>query len=112
MNPEVDNNMTCENCSTDVTSLVYKGSRAWCWGCHNDEKGLSFGQSSMISTDDIPGGLEIRNGICNDDGSPKRYYSKSEIKRAAFERNLFIVGDTPKPNQRFLEAKQNGIGER
>jgi hypothetical protein len=36
----------------------------------------------VVWADDIPGGIEIANGICNEDGTPKRYYSKSEIRRA------------------------------
>jgi hypothetical protein len=38
---------------------------------------------NSIIPDDIPGGVDIRHGICNDDGTPKRYYSKSEIAKAA-----------------------------
>jgi len=41
--------------------------------------------------------IEIRHGICNEDGSPKRYRSKSDIRRAAAERGLTIMGETPKP---------------
>lgn len=35
--------------------------------------------------DDIPGGMEIKHGLglCNPDGSPKRYYSKSAIAKRA-----------------------------
>lgn len=57
----------------------------------------------MIASDDIPGGLEVRNGICNPDGTPKRYYSKSAIKKAAYDAGLFIMGDTPKVNTRLRE---------
>jgi hypothetical protein len=39
-------------------------------------------RATMVWADDIPGGVEIANAICNPDGSPKRYYSKSEIKLA------------------------------
>lgn len=95
--------MKCENCGTEPLSIVAHGSALWCWPCHNATKGEAFGQSSMIATDDIPGGMLVHHGICNEDGSPKRYYSKSEIKKAAFEKNLFIVGDTPKPNPRYVE---------
>jgi len=38
----------------------------------------------------------VKNGICNDDGSPKRYRSKSEIRAAAAARGLVIYGETPK----------------
>lgn len=51
--------------------------------------------AAAVVGDDIPGGIEIRHGICNPDGTPKRYYSKSDIKRALNEKGLVIVGDTP-----------------
>lgn len=63
------------------------------------------GQSAMINTDDIPGGLEIRHGICNPDGSPRKYYSKSEIRKAANESGWTISGETPKPVQRIVEQR-------
>jgi hypothetical protein len=37
----------------------------------------------VVWADDIPGGVEIQNAICNPDGTPKRYYSKSAMKAAA-----------------------------
>jgi hypothetical protein len=40
----------------------------------------------QVIGDDIPGGLEIKNGLCNADGTPRRYYSKSEIAREAAKR--------------------------
>jgi len=64
-------------------------------------------QTVMISTDDIPGGLEVRHGICNPDGSPKRYYSKTEIKRAANEKGVTILGDTPKPYKVSWSGKKS-----
>lgn len=33
--------------------------------------------------DDIPGGVVMEHGVCHADGSPRRYYSKSEIAREA-----------------------------
>lgn len=32
--------------------------------------------------DDIPGGLAITNALCNEDGSPRTFYSRSEIRAA------------------------------
>jgi hypothetical protein len=46
-----------------------------------------FGANS-VTADDIPGGIEIRHGLCNSDGTPRRYYSKSEIDREAKKRGL------------------------
>lgn len=55
------------------------------------------GNSSVIG-DDIPGGLEIRHGLCNEDGSPRRYYSKTEIAKEAKRRGLVnIVEHVPEP---------------
>lgn len=36
----------------------------------------------FVWQDSIEGGIEIAHGLCNADGSPRRYYSKSEIKQA------------------------------
>jgi putative FmdB family regulatory protein len=46
------------------------------------------GHSSAVIGDDIPGGIEIRHGLCNPDGTPKKYYTKSEIAREAKARGL------------------------
>lgn len=43
---------------------------------------------SGVITDEIPGGVWIKHGICNEDGSPKKYYSKSEIAKAAKAKGL------------------------
>ena len=40
----------------------------------------------QVIGDDIPGGVEIKHALCNADGSPRKYYSKSEIKREADKR--------------------------
>lgn len=37
---------------------------------------------AAVRQDSIEGGVLIHHGICNEDGSPKRYYSRSEIKLA------------------------------
>lgn len=53
-------------------------------------------RSHGIVPDDIPGGMWIRDGICNEDGTPKKYYTRSSIDRALFEKGLFRQGETPK----------------
>lgn len=84
----------CPSCDTaDVTYLNYG----------------QVGTSAGISTDDIPGGVEIKHALCNPDGTPKRYYSKTEIKRAANERGYTLSGDTPKPYNVRWSGKQNRI---
>jgi hypothetical protein len=56
-----------------------------------------FGQAPGIAGDDIPGGIEIRHGLVNADGSPRKFYSKTAIRQAANEEGLTMNGDTPKP---------------
>jgi hypothetical protein len=45
------------------------------------------GHSNVVG-DDIPGGYEVRHGLCNEDGSPRVYYSKSEMAKEAKRRGL------------------------
>ena len=35
-----------------------------------------------LRQDTIEGGIAIAHGICNEDGTPKTYYSRSEIRQA------------------------------
>jgi hypothetical protein len=43
------------------------------------------GSANGVIDDSIPGGLEIKNALCNPDGTPRRFDSHSDIKRAAAE---------------------------
>lgn len=43
---------------------------------------------AAVIQDSIEGGIWIRHGICNPDGSPKKYYSKSEMRKAAEAKGL------------------------
>jgi hypothetical protein len=52
------------------------------------KRALLPGRTANVIPDEIPGGIEIRHGLCNPDGSPKRYYSKSEIAAEAKRRGL------------------------
>lgn len=44
--------------------------------------------TGVVVGDDIPGGVLIEHGLCNEDGSPRRYYTKSEMKAEADRRGL------------------------
>jgi hypothetical protein len=56
-----------------------------------------------VHGDDIPGGILIPHGICHDDGTPKRYDSKSEINKALRAKGWVREGETPKPrNDRWV----------
>lgn len=46
------------------------------------------GRVNSVAADEIPGGIWIRHGLCNPDGSPRKYYSKSEIAAECKRRGL------------------------
>ena len=47
----------------------------------------------VVWADDIPGGVEIQNGLCHADGSPRRFYSRSAIRAACAEKGLIPYHD-------------------
>lgn len=90
--------LVCLNGHESLDVLVPYGLRGPCPTCGAPTENLWRSATAVIA-DSIPGGVEIRHGICNDDGTPKRYYHKSEITRAAKEKGLYQGGgDTYKPN--------------
>lgn len=56
-------------------------------------------QAPAVIPDGIPGGLLVKNAICNADGSPRRFDSKSDIRAEANRRGWTIAGETPKDPQ-------------
>lgn len=70
-----DFDCVCEKCGQELVV------GEWPWCPHG------IGNSSVV-TDEIPGGLEIRHGLCHDDGSPQKFYSHGAIKREAKRRGL------------------------
>lgn len=79
----------CGHTDYDVYEAI-NANREHCGHC--DEGGVMqrviLPTRRAIITDEIPGGVEIKHGLCNPDGSPRRYYSKSEIAREAAKRGL------------------------
>jgi hypothetical protein len=49
--------------------------------------------TAAVWQDTIEGGLEIAHGLCNADGTPRRFDSRSAIKRAAAEKGLVQWSD-------------------
>lgn len=97
--------MICSNCGHPSTKLSWLKERdGWCPSCFYAAE-PKVNSAPMIATDSIPGGLEVKHGICNEDGSPRKFYSKSEIKSAAYETGWSILGDTPKVNPRLQDEK-------
>lgn len=72
------------------------GERPPCPTCGGPTETLWKNTANVIG-DDIPGGIEIRHGICHPDGTPRRYYSKSEMNKEAAKRGLVnVVEHKPK----------------
>lgn len=72
--------MTCDRCYQPV---------------HDDtEHGLGLcplearRRAPVVWADDIPGGVDIAHGLCNEDGSPRRFYSRSAIRTACEVKGL------------------------
>lgn len=65
-------------------------------------------KTAVVWTDDIPGGVLMHNGICNEDGTPKRYYSKTEIREACKAKGVIPYHDvyTEGGNQTLSDARQ------
>lgn len=60
-------------------------------------------RAPAVVPDEIPGGVLVPHAICHPDGTPKRYYSRSEMDRAARASNWVREGETPKSrNDRWV----------
>lgn len=45
-----------------------------------------FGVAPGVIPDDIPGGYYVKHGLCNPDGTPRRFDSKSAMRKEAAAR--------------------------
>ena len=64
-----------------------------------------FGANGAVG-DDIPGGVWIKHGICNEDGSPRKYYSYSSMREEAKRRGVRNrVEHVPVPNSGSDKSK-------
>jgi hypothetical protein len=59
-----------------------------CTTCGAETKRLWLGKTAAVIQDTIEGGLLVEHGICNEDGSARKYYSKSEMAREAKRKGL------------------------
>ncbi|SRR6266496_942829 len=66
--------------------------------------------SAAIHGDEID--IVVRHGACNPDGSPRRFTSKSELRRAAAENGFTIYGETPNVSGRLQEERAREREER
>lgn len=78
--------------------------------CDGIVERVYLGHAAHVSSDSIPGGMWIRNGICNPDGTPRRYDSFSDMRREAKARGMVNHvehqgtkgGDRSRHTQRFV----------
>lgn len=77
----------CEREHINVDVWLENGETPSCRECGAATKRL-YSSSAAVIGDDIPGGMLIKHGICNEDGTPRRYYSKSEMAKEAARRGL------------------------
>ena len=96
--------MACEKCGHDIQI----GDYPFCKGSVADHGVSHVG----VAGDDIPGGLEVKHGICWPDGTPRRFYSKSEIRKTAADAGLTIGGETPKPSQKVVDQRERAREQR
>lgn len=86
--------IVCENpdCQHELVDqyLDWNDKLPVCEECKTGQMVRLYNASSLgaVIGDDLPGGVMIRHGICNPDGTPKRYDSKTEIRRAAKKAGL------------------------
>lgn len=82
--------VTCQECKRQVIdAFVVIPNYPICPTCNIQMSRLYLPSSvPTVVGDDIPGGIVIKHGVCEADGTPKKYYSHSEIRKAAKERGL------------------------
>ena len=79
----------CPGCSTVVIDVLLRGAESLpaCAQCGaQTERVYLPGGLPAVHDDSIPGGVLIKNAICNPDGTPRRYYSHTEIRQEAARR--------------------------
>lgn len=79
--------LVCPQGHEQLDRLLKLGERPPCPTCGEATKTLWRNVNGVIG-DDIPGGLEIRHGLVNPDGSPRKFYSYSDIRKAEREAGL------------------------
>lgn len=89
----------------------------WCWNtepppicpdCYHEmaPEPVTTNLAPGVITDSIPGGLDVPHAICWPDGTPRRFYSKSEIRDTAREAGWTMGDETPLPPRRGYPDEQ------
>lgn len=51
-------------------------------------------RANGVHGDDIPGGTTFKHGICHEDGTPRTFYTRREIREATRKAGLFSMEET------------------
>lgn len=88
--PRILVDLTCETCGLQqIDVFIHSGDQPPCPTCQTPMVRLwAMVKSATVRPDEIPGGLDIYHGLCNEDGTPRRYYSWSAIDKEAARRGL------------------------
>lgn len=79
----IEANPVCNRCGVELEIGMFP----FCRGNPIDHVGGTFN----VIQDSIEGGVWIKHGLCNEDGSPRKYYSKTEINAEAKRRGLVNI---------------------
>jgi len=65
--------------------------------CKGDAARHVPSKTAGVIADSIPGGIEIKHGLCHPDGSPRRFDSHSDIRKAAKKAGMtnYVVHQPP-----------------
>lgn len=87
---------TCPECRATTRKLAWDYDAPPICQCQTEmvEGESRFGRAPSVIGDEID--IEVRHGICHDDGTPRRFTSKSEMRRVAQQKGLVLYGETPK----------------
>jgi hypothetical protein len=72
--------MTCDRCYQHV----YDANEHGVGLCPYEPRQLDI----VVRQDSIPGGMVIEHGLCHDDGTPRTFYSRSELREACAVKDL------------------------
>jgi hypothetical protein len=90
----------CLACGGVCEVLQRSGDALACRLCESLHVERIFTRGPTTRPDEIPGGIQIAHGLCNEDGTPRTYYSRSEIKMAAAVKGLVSWSEV------YTEAKR------
>lgn len=81
--------LVCTACEAQFIDVVHsiKAEHPPCSACGAPTHTM-WTKGAGVIADDIPGGMIIRHGLCNEDGSPRKYYSHSDMRKEAKRRGI------------------------